>query len=516
MIHTSDLNKAYYKTGEVAEMVGVSPRTIQNYCMQGLIKDMISEKNRRHIAREDLIEFLKKNDLLIEDDMRCDAIYLRVSYYGNNIQQDLEKQYNEVLEKAIDYNPLRLKYYEDFGTELSNIRRGLKKLIKDIMDKKIRYLFVYHTNRLTELAYSYLKYICDLNGTVIVSLFEHDFGDVKKETDLVLNELDRKYKRNIDNQQTRQSSLLDMIDKYMILESFEQEQRDELNNSIKGNARTYHIVLDNTKINSADKIDLAQTTINPVQIFKTFNIKDNKDVVELYNHHLEKFIQFINLFTSSEMTVNQKRLLKQHIHEYYFAHLYVTNDMINDSSTMMLPNIKRQHYEKLNQFISYVIIHINQDIDSVKSEKDRNDLEYLRYTLNKMTDNLNDKKMQFDGITSLSQDPVFTNHDVVYNLSNVQQPHLNFLVTLNYVLSIADENSLIMIHGADFIDIDLYNCVKKDIHSYHNRGGRIVYDMNMVEDNKHHLIDKDNIIRTLYNECDNVEQEHLYKNMITF
>ena len=141
MIHTSDLNKAYYKTGEVAEMVGVSPRTIQNYCMQGLIKDTISEKNRRHIAREDLIEFLKKSDVLIEDDMRCDAIYLRVSHYGNNIQQDLEKQRNDVLKKAVDYSPLRLKYYEDVGSELSNIRRGLKQLIKDIINKNIRYIF---------------------------------------------------------------------------------------------------------------------------------------------------------------------------------------------------------------------------------------------------------------------------------------------------------------------------------------------------------------------------------------
>lgn len=516
MIHTSDLNKAYYKTGEVAEMVGVSPRTIQNYCMQGLIKDTISEKNRRHIAREDLIEFLKKSDVLIEDDMRCDAIYLRVAHYGNNIQQDLEKQRNEVLEKAIDYNPLRLKYYEDFGSELSNIRRGLKKLIKDIINKNIRYLFVYHTNRLTELAYSYLQYICDLNGTTIVSLFEHDFGDVKKETDLVLNELDQKYKRNIENHQSHQLPLLEVVDRYMILESSEQEQRNRLNNSIKGDKRAYHIVLDNTKIDNADRIDMSQTTINPLQILKTFNIKTNEDVVELYNHHLEKIIYFINLFTSSEMTVNQKRLLKQKIHEYYLAHLYVTNDMINDSSTMMLPNIKRHHYEKLNQFISYVIIHINQDIDSVKSEKDRNDLEYLRYTLNKMTDNLKDKRLQFDGITSLSQDPVFTSHDVIYDLSNVQQPHLNFLTTLNYVLSIADENSLIMIHGADSIDIDLYKHLKKDIHNYHERGGRIVYDMNMIDNKKHRHINKNDIIRTLYNDCDNVENEILYKNMITF
>lgn len=516
MIHTSDLNKAYYKTGEVAEMVGVSPRTIQNYCMQGLIKDTISEKNRRHIAREDLIEFLKKSDVLIEDDMRCDAIYLRVSHYGNNIQQDLEKQRNDVLKKAVDYHPLRLKYYEDISSELNDTRRGLKQLIKDIINKNIRYVFVYHTNRLTELVYDYLHYICDLNGTIIISLFEHDFGDVKKETDLVLNELDRIYKRDVEIQQTRQLSLLDMIDKYMILEVFDQNQQDKLNNSIKGDVRMYHIVLNNTKINNADRIDMSQTTINPLQIFKTFNIQDNEDVIELYNHHLDKFVYFINLFTSSEMTVNQKRLLEQKINNYYLTHGYITNNMINDASPVILKNMKRYQYEKLSEFIFDVNNVIKQDINCIKSEKDKNDLEYLCYTLNKMTDNLKDKRLQFDGITSLSQDPVFTSHDVIYDLSNVQQPHLNFLTTLNYVLSIADENSLIMIHGADSIDIDSYKCLKKDIHSYHDRGGRIVYDMNMIDDNKHHFINKDDIIRTLYNECDNVEQECLYKNMITF
>ena len=216
------------------------------------------------------------------------------------------------------------------------------------------------------------------------------------------------------------------------------------------------------------------------------------------------------------MSVNKKSLLNQKINNYFLKNGYITNNMINDASPVILKNMKRYQYERLSEFIFDVNNVIKQDINCIKSEKDKNDLEYLCYTLNKMTDNLKDKRLQFDGITSLSQDPVFTSHDVIYDLSNVQQPHLNFLTTLNYVLSIADENSLIMIHDADSIDIDSYKCLKKDIHSYHDRGGRIVYDMNMIDDNKHHLINKDDIIRTLYNECDNVEQECLYKNMITF
>jgi len=35
MINITDLTKDYYRTGEVAEMVGVKTRTVQNYCIDG-------------------------------------------------------------------------------------------------------------------------------------------------------------------------------------------------------------------------------------------------------------------------------------------------------------------------------------------------------------------------------------------------------------------------------------------------------------------------------------------------
>lgn len=45
MVKDVDLIKDYYKSGEVAKMIGVSTRTIQNYCIHGLLSETLLIKD---------------------------------------------------------------------------------------------------------------------------------------------------------------------------------------------------------------------------------------------------------------------------------------------------------------------------------------------------------------------------------------------------------------------------------------------------------------------------------------
>ena len=67
MISKNELNKRYYSTGEVAKLLGVVPMTIMRWDKKGKIKFSRTDTNRRVISREDLIDFLKEDSLVMID-----------------------------------------------------------------------------------------------------------------------------------------------------------------------------------------------------------------------------------------------------------------------------------------------------------------------------------------------------------------------------------------------------------------------------------------------------------------
>lgn len=67
MIYLENLTKAYYKSGEVAKMLGVTTRTVQNYCINHKLNEIIIN-NRRLIPKESLVDYLDNVGLLVRDD----------------------------------------------------------------------------------------------------------------------------------------------------------------------------------------------------------------------------------------------------------------------------------------------------------------------------------------------------------------------------------------------------------------------------------------------------------------
>ena len=65
MILKSKLNKKFYKPKEIAILLGLHSRTIQNYCRKGIIKDQKLPSGKRIIKHEDFIAFLESKNFQI-------------------------------------------------------------------------------------------------------------------------------------------------------------------------------------------------------------------------------------------------------------------------------------------------------------------------------------------------------------------------------------------------------------------------------------------------------------------
>ena len=56
MYKRSDFTKKYYKTGEVAKILNLTKKTIQNYDNSGKLKFIRTSTNYRLMTRDDLVE----------------------------------------------------------------------------------------------------------------------------------------------------------------------------------------------------------------------------------------------------------------------------------------------------------------------------------------------------------------------------------------------------------------------------------------------------------------------------
>ena len=106
MFKVSDFDKQVYKTGDVAKILGVTNKTIQNYDKEGKLKVGRNPGNRRVIVRDDL------------------------------------------------HNPLILK---EVGSGLNDNRKQLQKLLEMVCQGKVRNVYVTFKDRLTRFGFRYLE-----------------------------------------------------------------------------------------------------------------------------------------------------------------------------------------------------------------------------------------------------------------------------------------------------------------------------------------------------------------------
>lgn len=204
MIYQSDLIKDYYKSGEVADIIGVHTRTIHNYCKKGILDEVMTDTHRRLIPRDSLIKYLDSKGMIYNNE-RMDAMYIRTSSDNEDAEFNLENQKARIYDKLAFKESRPIRYYEDIGSGLNEQRKGLKALITSVMDKRIKRVFILHKDILSRFGFEYLKMICELNHTDIIVL-EDSIHDDELENDVIqvvkqlTQSLDKQDKERIKNE----------------------------------------------------------------------------------------------------------------------------------------------------------------------------------------------------------------------------------------------------------------------------------------------------------------------------
>lgn len=164
------LKKSTYKTGEVANLLGVTIPTVIRYCKVGLIPCHKTESGHRRILATDVCAYLDKQNMLYEDTFttKSDVIYARVSTHKQAERGDLERQVEKVKLFAIEQNVNNLLVKTDVGSGLNDNRKGLLSVLDLIQEGTVNRLYILSKDRLTRFGYHYLEKICDFHGVSIV------------------------------------------------------------------------------------------------------------------------------------------------------------------------------------------------------------------------------------------------------------------------------------------------------------------------------------------------------------
>jgi putative resolvase len=165
----SDFTKEYYQPQEVARLLGVTSRTIANYCAGGHIEEERTEGGRRRIPRGSLLEYLEhKGLLIIDNEKRRDVVYARVSTHAQATRGDLDRQVQEVLAFAAQHNPVDIEVIREVGSGLNDNRKQFNSLLNAILNKEVSRVFINYEDRLTRFGFKYIELVCAHAGAEII------------------------------------------------------------------------------------------------------------------------------------------------------------------------------------------------------------------------------------------------------------------------------------------------------------------------------------------------------------
>lgn len=171
MVRLSQLNKQFYHTGELAKMIGMSTRTIQNYCNQNKIQFVQTSATNRLIPKSEVVRFLKSKDLIIDDSNdKKDIIYARVSTNKQKTRGDLDRQISMIEKYVIYQNPSNLEVIIDVASGLNDKRKGIVKLLNMIQNDEVSRIFITYKDRLTRFGFDFIKQICDFHNVTIIEV----------------------------------------------------------------------------------------------------------------------------------------------------------------------------------------------------------------------------------------------------------------------------------------------------------------------------------------------------------
>jgi putative resolvase len=147
---------------EVCEMLGISYTTLRDYVRRGYIKPVLTPGGRWRFREEDverLVGVIRQRRVIL---------YARVS--SNSQRDDLERQVRALEEWARQNNIADYEVVTDIGSGLKEDRKGFKKVLKLVVERKISRIIVEYPDRLTRFGFKTIKELLKAFGVEVVAL----------------------------------------------------------------------------------------------------------------------------------------------------------------------------------------------------------------------------------------------------------------------------------------------------------------------------------------------------------
>jgi len=153
---------------DACRVFGVSYITLWRWIREGRINAIRSPSGRYLIPRSE-IDRLRGEEKRVER-IRA-VVYARVS---SSKQKDLDRQMELLRKYANEKGYIIVDVIADVGSGLKEERRGLKKLLKMVVDKRVDVALITYRDRLTRFGFKYLKFFFEKHGVRIEEVLHEE------------------------------------------------------------------------------------------------------------------------------------------------------------------------------------------------------------------------------------------------------------------------------------------------------------------------------------------------------
>lgn len=161
----------FIKIGEAAKILGVSVQTLRRWEKESILLPAKKIRQTRYYDLDTLYGIQKhETDLTIA--------YARVS--SHNQKKDLEKQ-KSLLSSYCTSHGWQFEIIADLGSGMNYRKKGLKKLLDAILERKIKRLVLTHKDRLLRFGAELIFALCEARKIEIVIINQGDESSFEEE-----------------------------------------------------------------------------------------------------------------------------------------------------------------------------------------------------------------------------------------------------------------------------------------------------------------------------------------------
>ena len=203
-MNTSNITN--YKPKEFAELLNVSVKTLQRWDREKTLVANRTPTNRRYYTYDQYLQF---KGIGRDTDSRKIVIYTRVS--TRNQTDDLEKQVDFLQQYVNAKGLIADDIVRDYGSGLNYNRKKWNQLLNEVMENKIKMIFISHKDRFVRFGFDWFEKFCNKFNVEIVVVKNEKLSPPEELVQDIVSILQvfscrlyglRKYKKQIEGDET--------------------------------------------------------------------------------------------------------------------------------------------------------------------------------------------------------------------------------------------------------------------------------------------------------------------------